>query len=133
MSPVPILYVEDCSITRQLMAVMLFGENNRVDVARDGREALVKLLSHELGHYRLIVTDYQMPVIDGMLLSKIILSSAYPTKLVVFSGSNSKEIQRELLPHRPEVFHKDDVVAFRRYLHELLKGFSAELAPAAAG
>jgi CheY-like chemotaxis protein len=129
----PVLYVEDCSITRHLMATLLFGNECPVDVARDGREALVKLLSHEWGYYRLIVTDYQMPVIDGILLSQIVLSSAYPTKLVVFSGSNSTDLQRDLLPHQPEVFHKDDVVAFRRYVRELLEGLSAEASPAAAG
>jgi len=57
-----VLVVEDNRLLRQLIADML-GKHSRVDSAENGREALERIRDH---CYNVIVTDIQMPVIDGI-------------------------------------------------------------------
>lgn len=120
MSDLRILYVDDCSMTRRLMGELLFGGRYSVDQAQNGQEAVVKLLSRPFGYYGLIITDYDMPIMDGVQLSKIVLGSNYPARLVMYSGSDLAELQRALRPFSVDLFPKGDPMAFRRYIQDVL-------------
>lgn len=132
MIPVPILYVDDCSMTRRVMIELLFGRQYPVEQAQNGQEAVIKLLSRPLGYYRLIITDYDMPVMNGVQLSKIILGANYPAKLAMYSGSDLAELRREMLPHALDMFPKGETASFRRHIHGLLESLRAELTPEVA-
>lgn len=121
MTDLRILYADDCPMTRRVMVELLFGDRYAVDQAHNGQEAVIKLLSRPPGHYGLIITDYDMPVMDGVQLSKIILGANYPAKLVMYSGSDLAELRRALLPLSVDMFPKGDPMAFRRYLHGVLE------------
>lgn len=59
-----LLVVDDDDPVRESLAVLLRDEG-RVDTAADGREALEKIAG---GYYAAIVSDYSMPLVNGMEL-----------------------------------------------------------------
>jgi len=68
-----ILVVDDSEITREMLASALARIGMRVSEAADGREALEMLLQHRPD---LIVTDLEMPVMDGFELLQRVRASA---------------------------------------------------------
>lgn len=66
-----ILVVEDNEINRQIALEMLEAKGLTVELAHNGREAL---LMTEKKNYDLILMDLQMPVMDGYLATKLIRS-----------------------------------------------------------
>ena len=64
------LVVDDQLSARELQRGILESAGYRVEVARDGREAL--RLVTELGDIELVLTDVQMPVMDGFELLEAI-------------------------------------------------------------
>ena len=57
-----ILVVDDSMTTRTMIKNILMNLNYNVDAVQDATEALVKL---KLSHYDLVMTDINMPKIDG--------------------------------------------------------------------
>ncbi|MGB9722304.1 MAG: hybrid sensor histidine kinase/response regulator [Chloroflexia bacterium] len=64
--PPRILLVEDTLITRELERSILEAAGYRVETAQDGLDALQKL---ERGTYHLVITDIEMPRLDGLQLT----------------------------------------------------------------
>lgn len=62
-----ILLVDDSHIAREAEAALLRALGHQVEEAADGEEGLRKALA---GNYDLLVTDVQMPVIDGIELTR---------------------------------------------------------------
>ncbi|MDO4496925.1 MAG: ATP-binding protein [Bacteroidales bacterium] len=60
-----ILVAEDNDLNRELIHELLSDFGLELDIAADGLQALNLYLSHESGYYDLIITDIQMPVMDG--------------------------------------------------------------------
>jgi sigma-B regulation protein RsbU (phosphoserine phosphatase) len=65
--PSRILVVDDEEDARELITARLTTGGFEVRSARDGQEAL-DILAHEW--YPLVITDWQMPVMDGVTLTK---------------------------------------------------------------
>jgi sigma-B regulation protein RsbU (phosphoserine phosphatase) len=65
-----LLLVEDSSTMRRMLALYLKEEGYEVDTAADGAEALEKIRKGP--HPELTLTDYEMPVMDGAELCRII-------------------------------------------------------------
>src|SRR6516162_4467994 len=63
MAPRRILLVEDSSTMRRMLAAILKDEGYEVKTAVDGRDGLVK--AKEDPRPELILTDYEMPELDG--------------------------------------------------------------------
>jgi CheY-like chemotaxis protein len=82
-----VLVVEDDDDIRDVMQEVLASEGYRVDVARDGRDALAKLEGG--GHPPLILLDMMMPTMDGETFLKILKSNPAlaDAPVVVISGS----------------------------------------------
>ena len=66
------LLVEDQMINREIARMILEGFGFDVDEAEDGAQALVRLGSSEAGWYDVLITDIQMPVMDGYELARSI-------------------------------------------------------------
>ncbi len=66
------LLVEDQVINREIAIMILEGLGFEVDEAEDGAQALVHLASSEAGRYDVVITDIQMPVMDGYELARSI-------------------------------------------------------------
>ena len=60
-----VLLVEDNPINRQLAVELMQTQGIVVDVACDGKEAVDKIAARMPGHYRVVLMDLQMPVMDG--------------------------------------------------------------------
>jgi len=61
--------VEDNQLNRLVAAELLKAVNCKVDIAADGREAF-SLLGQK--HYDLIFMDMQMPVLDGLVATRLL-------------------------------------------------------------
>ncbi len=59
------LLVEDNAINREIAAMLLEGIGFELDEAVNGRDAVDRLLAAEPGTYDVVITDIQMPVMDG--------------------------------------------------------------------
>jgi CheY-like chemotaxis protein len=68
-----VLVVDDSLVAREAAAAALRDAGVTFDVARDGREALVKL---ERGHYAVVLSDLEMPNLDGFGLIERLRASA---------------------------------------------------------
>ncbi|WP_020407302.1 response regulator [Hahella ganghwensis] len=62
-----ILAVDDSASMRQMVSFTLKGAGHHVDEASNGQEALGKAKSNK---YDLVITDVNMPVMDGITLIK---------------------------------------------------------------
>jgi DNA-binding NtrC family response regulator len=79
-----ILVVDDDESTRELLAVLLRRKGYGVHSAADGEEAWT-LLNAEL-HYDLVITDLNMPVMDGLQLLQRMREHALPIEVILQTG-----------------------------------------------
>ncbi len=66
------LIVEDQEINREIARMIIEDFGFEVDEAEDGAQALEQLIGSEVGHYDVVITDIQMPVMDGYELARAI-------------------------------------------------------------
>ena len=66
------LLVEDQMINREIARMILEGFGFEVDETEDGAQALEQLVSSGAGRYDVVITDIQMPVMDGYGLARSI-------------------------------------------------------------
>jgi two-component system response regulator YesN len=100
--PFKTLIVEDEALIRRNISKKIRDLNTNFSVmaeAIDGHEAL-KLMEYEIPH--LVITDIQMPVMNGLELARNIYF-AYPnTKVVILSGHNEFEFARQAIAYQVE-------------------------------
>lgn len=93
-----ILIVDDEKAMRATMAVALKSVEYEIDVAENGIQAIGYL---DKISYDLIITDYSMPEMDGLELTRII-TSKYPTiPILMVTGA---EFVRDLLKGKNTMF-----------------------------
>ncbi|OGS93507.1 MAG: hypothetical protein A3K04_01285 [Gallionellales bacterium RBG_16_56_9] len=89
---VHILVVDDSVNTREIERSILESYGYRVDVATDGLDGYEKSQSF---HYDLVVTDVEMPRMDGFSLTKKLRDdAAYQHTPIVIVSSRDKEDDR---------------------------------------
>jgi DNA-binding NtrC family response regulator len=82
-----ILLAEDSKTTsEQLRTLLEFGGQFKVDTVGDGEAALRALAEHP---YSLLLTDLQMPRLDGMKLIELIQERKLPVTVLVMTGFGS--------------------------------------------
>jgi two-component system chemotaxis sensor kinase CheA/two-component system sensor histidine kinase and response regulator WspE len=88
-----LLLVDDSAIAREAEAALLRSLGHEVDEAVDGEEGWQKLLT---GGYHLLVTDVQMPVLDGIDLTRRVKATPRFLKLpvVILSSLSAPEERR---------------------------------------
>lgn len=79
-----ILYVEDDAALRSLSANLLLKAGYRVEVAEDGQAGWEVL---RLGSYDLLITDHEMPRLNGLELVKRLRSAGQTLPVILSSGS----------------------------------------------
>jgi len=82
-----VLYVEDEQTIREEMVEILELDFNHVYVASNGVEGLEMFLKH---HPDLIISDIQMPIMDGICMSKEILSIDPDAKIILTTAFNEQ-------------------------------------------
>ena len=109
MSEYSCLIVEDSPMMRQLLVFALARVKNlRVTEADDGVDGLRKLAS---ARYDIIVTDINMPIMDGLKLVKRVRSDPVhkDTPIVIITTEGSQEDrQRALAARRQRLHHQAD-------------------------
>jgi len=87
-----ILVVDDSPTVRALESFILKGGGYEVDTASNGVEALEKIYEND---YALVVTDINMPKMDGLRLTKTLREQdAYRDLPVIIVTSESEEDDR---------------------------------------
>jgi two-component system chemotaxis sensor kinase CheA len=89
-----LLVVEDSFMVRELQRSILEAAGYRVDTAKNGRDALDRLTAN--GEIDLVVTDVDMPEMDGLALTEAIRASTEWRSLpiIVVSSRASDEDRR---------------------------------------
>ena len=103
--PARVLVVDDSAVVRAKLRKVLEGGGHKVDVAKEGREALALLAA---GRYALMVTDLEMPTMSGFELIAAVRASAGLAALpiVAITGHDDLEPYRQRLPGLAGLFRK---------------------------
>ncbi|MBN8595451.1 MAG: response regulator [Anaerolineae bacterium] len=90
-----ILLVEDNALVRQSIAEILEISNFTVLTAANGRQALT-LLEENAGQVELILSDLDMPEMNGLQLCRTVRANQNDVHFIILSGYISDEDKREL-------------------------------------
>jgi CheY-like chemotaxis protein len=83
--PLRILYAEDMQALRDLLSIILTREGHFIETVGDGSAALERLVQAGPG-YDLLITDHQMPRLNGLELVRQVRQLPFAGKIVVFSA-----------------------------------------------
>jgi two-component system, cell cycle response regulator CpdR len=78
-----IIIAEDEAPIRELLARALTQDGHKVTTAKDGAEALDKITA---GDFDLLLTDIQMPVMDGIALALAVVRDHRTLRVVLMTG-----------------------------------------------
>ncbi len=126
-----LLYVEDDQILREKTQIIFKNLFKKVDVAENGVEALNlynDYLSSNSCCYDIIISDIQMPKLDGIGLTKEILKINKSQKVIIISAYNDKEYLIELINIGVEAFMQKPLSSqnMLEVLHKVCTSFSSE-------
>ncbi len=88
-----VLYVEDDEIIRDSLSYVFQNIFDKVLVAKNGYEALEIFKQNNID---LIFTDIDMPIMDGIEFIKSVREIDLNIKIIICSGKNRYELQKEL-------------------------------------
>ncbi|MFW9991655.1 MAG: PAS domain S-box protein [Candidatus Odinarchaeota archaeon] len=93
---IPVLLVDDEPELLQLSKIYLEKENKRfvVDTSTSATDALEKLGK---SHYAVVISDYQMPVIDGLGFLKTLRNQGNDIPFIMFTGRGREEVAIDAL------------------------------------
>jgi len=83
-----VLVVDDRKSVREATALFLKAVGHQVSEAADGKEALAKMLSEK---FDFILTDLEMPGMNGDELTRRIKNSSPETRVAIYTGSIARE------------------------------------------
>ncbi len=92
-----VLVVDDEKGIRFLLSEVLLNQGYEVSLARDGQESLDKL---EKDHFDLVVTDINMPRLDGVAMLKNMKKTGRSEKVIIMTGDPSDQrLSDPEIPH----------------------------------
>jgi CheY-like chemotaxis protein len=89
-----VLYAEDLADLREVMRLILQSEGYHVETANDGVAALRCLRENPAG-FDLLITDHHMPEMNGLELVRLLRTTRYTGKVMVFSSELDPQVHRE--------------------------------------
>ncbi len=95
-----VLYVEDNKQAREQTSKLLSNFFSYIDVAIDGRDGLVKYIEQfdkHKSYYDLVISDINMPNMDGMQMCLEILKLNHKQPILVISAHNESEKLQQLI------------------------------------
>lgn len=94
--PIHVLHVDDDSMLLQVAKEILQDMNSslQIDFASSVDEALTKLSTE---HYDVIISDYEMPVKDGLDFLKILKKEHKQIPFILFTGKGREEVAMQAL------------------------------------
>ena len=90
-----VLYVEDEPTLRDLISELLRRHGYNVDTAADGTEGWQKV-NDEGTEFDLVITDRQMPNMDGLIFVRMLRQAKFPGRIIVFSAALTPHCMEEL-------------------------------------
>lgn len=88
--PVHILYAEDLPVLREVMRQVVDRQGNHLELASDGVEAAERLASQP-DEFDLLITDHQMPYLNGVGLVRRAREMLFKGKIAVLSSQLSEQ------------------------------------------
>lgn len=82
-----ILIVEDDEMILRTLEFRLKKDGYSIEVARDGKDALIKLKSNT---YNLVITDLMLPFVTGMEVLSFVKSNQPDLPVIVLSGADEE-------------------------------------------
>ena len=133
-STLTVLYVEDDKAIREQMTETLQEFFQQVIVAEDGQEGLEKFSSYRKKFHTypdLVITDIRMPLLNGIEMSKKILSLHPEQIIIIHSAHNESDILLELInmgishfllkPLQPQQLYQTLHKASKRHYYEQIE------------
>lgn len=116
-----ILIVDDEEIMRNFLLDVFMDEGYNLDSAADGEEALEKISKNK---YQLIITDIQMPGVDGTEVLKKAKESSPETEVIVITGYASPQTKQECqrLGAAYYIAKPFQINQIRAVVHKLVRG-----------
>jgi CheY-like chemotaxis protein len=81
-----IVLVEDCAVQRKFYSLYLEDSGHQVMTAKDGVEAL-ELIETSGSSWEVLISDYNMPFMNGVELIERLLPQKKFNRLILFSGA----------------------------------------------
>lgn len=89
-----ILYVEDSKVLRTYMKDLIQAYAKEVFTANDGKEGIEQFIKHKPD---IVITDINMPNIDGMQMSKMIKNSFKDTPIVLLTQFDKSDYLKKAI------------------------------------
>lgn len=88
--PLRILCADDNAMLGEMMRHLFTGAGHAMEHVDNGLEAWDRI-SKDLGYFDVVVTDHQMPGLDGLELVELLQQAGYAGRIVVFSSGLTRE------------------------------------------
>lgn len=88
-----ILYADDVRELRDVARLSFSREGHGIECYENGQLALQRVIADP--GFDLVITDHQMPVMNGLEFVRNLRGCAFPGKIMVFSSDLSAEVARE--------------------------------------
>lgn len=113
-----LLYVEDDIQTQELTLTVLEDIFDNIIVASNGKEALEAFATN---HIDLIITDINMPVLDGLSMSKEIKKLKPSTPIIVLTAMTDISVIKEAIDIDIDIFLSKPLYDIDILIHKLKK------------
>src|SRR3979490_3027121 len=91
--PLRILYAEDMNALRELMSIAMTQEGHFIETVGNGSEALERLTQADAA-FDLLITDHEMPRLNGLELVRQVRQLPYAGKIVVLSAELTQTLSQ---------------------------------------
>jgi PAS domain S-box-containing protein len=99
---ISVLFVDDEPALLEITRLFLERSGEmKVDTSRSALEAIEKLKSQS---YDVIVSDYEMPMMDGIVFLKILRAEGDNTPFIIFTGKGREHVAKEALNNRADFY-----------------------------
>jgi CheY-like chemotaxis protein len=120
-----VLVVEDNKNVQNVLSMMLCSMGLEVALVDDGLEALAAFLD---GSYDLVLTDLQMPMMDGSRLASLIKEKSPNTPIILLTGADAETVSKKAKSESIDsvIFKPFKIVDFEKTVQGALESRKAE-------